>query len=157
MTEALAIDELLKVKGIPVSFDLVRGVLGTPAIEDLAVAPLAANLDFLRFMIDPRAAEGKDIAFTLQASGDSALWLLHLRHGVLVISPAEAPAAKHIQMTRVELAEFTLGRRTLGEAMGFARFDACLDRSGLKPMDQVMASVIGSPEQELQSTAAGEQ
>lgn len=157
MNEALDLEGQLKVKGVPVSMNLIRSVLGTPSAEDLAAAPVAGNLEFLRFLVDPRAAEDKDIAFTLQAAGDEGIWSLHLRNGVLVTGTAQAAAASHLRLTRTELAEFILGRRTLGEGAVFAAFDACLDRSGMMPMDDVIATVLGGPEEERRLTVSGEQ
>ncbi|MCA3573505.1 MAG: MBL fold metallo-hydrolase [Aestuariivirga sp.] len=157
MNEALDLEGQLKVKGVPVSMNLIRAVLGTPSVEDLAAAPVAANLEFLRFLVDPRSAEGKDIAFTLEAAGENGIWSLHLRNGVLVTGTAQASAASHLRLTRTELAEFILGRRTLGEGAAFATFDACLDRSGLKPLDDAIAAALGSPDEERRLTVFGEQ
>lgn len=157
MNEALDLEGQIKVKGVPVSMNLIRAVLGTPSVEELATAPVAANLEFLRFLVDPRAAEGKDIAFTLQALGDDSIWSLHLRNGVLVTGTAKASAASHLRLTRMELAEFILGRRTLGEEAAFAAFDACLDRSGMKPLDEAIAAVLGAPDEERRLTVSGEQ
>jgi alkyl sulfatase BDS1-like metallo-beta-lactamase superfamily hydrolase len=157
MNEALDLEGQLKVKGVPVSMNLIRAVLGTPSAEDLATAPVAANLEFLRFLVEPRAAEAKDIGFTLEVEGERGIWSLHLRNGVLVTAAAPAHAADHIRLTRQELAEFILGRRALGAGAVFEGFDASLDRSGLKPMDEVMAAFMGTPDEERRLTVAGEQ
>lgn len=157
MNEALDLEGQLKVKGVPVTMNLIRAVLGTPSVEDLASAPIAANLEFLRFLIEPRAAEARDIVFTLEAEGETGIWSLHLRNGVLVTGKAEEPAADHIRLTRQELAEFILGRRGMAAGVLFKDFEACLDRGGLKPMDEVIAAFIGTPEEERSLTVAGEQ
>ena len=157
MNEALDLEGQLKVKGVPVSMTMIRAVLGTPSVEDLATAPVAANVEFLRFLVDPRAAEAKDIAFTLEAEGESGIWSLHLRNGVLVTEVAEVPAADHIRLTRQELAEFILGRRALAAGDPLKDFDACLDRSGLKPMDELLAAFMGTPDEERRLTVTGEQ
>ena len=157
MNEALDLEGQLKVKGVPVSMTMIRAVLGTPSVEDLATAPVAANVEFLRFLVDPRVAEAKDIAFTLEAEGESGIWSLHLRNGVLVTEVAEVPAADHIRLTRQELAEFILGRRALAAGDPLKDFDACLDRSGLKPMDELLAAFMGTPDEERRLTVTGEQ
>ena len=108
------------------------------------------------FFAFPEASHA-NIAFTLEAEGENGIWSLHLRNGVLVTGEAEGPAADHIRLTRHELAEFILGRRALGSGAVFEDFDVCLDRSGLKPMDEVMAAFMGTPDEERRLTVAGEQ
>lgn len=157
MNEALDLEGQLKLKGVPVSMNLIRAVLGTPSVEDLVAAPVAANLEFLRFLVDPHVAEGEDISFTFEAEGENGIWSLHLRNGVLVTGAVQASAAIHLRLTRTELAEFILGRRTLGEGASLAAFDACLDRSGLKPLDDAIAAVLGTPDEARRLTVSGEQ
>ena len=158
MNEALDLEGQLKVKGIPVTMDLVRTVLGTPGIEDLIAAPTSTNLEFMRFLIDPRVAEGKDLAFTLVIDGEVQAWSLHLRNGVLVISTAGSPTVDHKRLTRRELAEFILGKRSLGEVGTiFADFDSCLDRSDLLSAEAAIASVLGEPRERLRTDAYGQQ
>jgi alkyl sulfatase BDS1-like metallo-beta-lactamase superfamily hydrolase len=158
MNEALDLEGQLQVQGVPVTMDLVRTVLGTPGIEDLISAPASANLEFMRFLVDPRAAEDKDVAFTLEMEGDGTVWSLHLRNGVLVISTVGSTAAAHKRLTRRELAEFILGKRPLGEAGTiFATFDSCLDRSNQLTAEEAIASVLGEPQERLRTDAYGQQ
>ena len=158
VNEALDLEGQLKVNGSPVTMDLLRTVLGTPSIDDLTSAPVSANLEFLRFLVDPRVAEDKDISFTLEVEGDNQLWSLHLRNGVLVISTTEVRAADHALLTRQELAELILGKGALAErGVSFAILDSCLDRSNLKTAEEAITSLLGASQDEHRLDAYGEQ
>jgi alkyl sulfatase BDS1-like metallo-beta-lactamase superfamily hydrolase len=158
VNEALDLEGQLKVNGSPVTMDLLRTVLGTPSIDDLTSAPVSANLEFLRFLVDPRVAEDKDISFTLEVEGDNQLWSLHLRNGVLVISTTEVRAAVHALLTRQELAELILGKGALAErGVSFAILDSCLDRSNLKTAEEAITSLLGASQEEHRLDAYGEQ
>ena len=158
MNEALDLKRQLKVKGIPVTMDLVRTVLGTPSIDDLTAASASANLEFMRFLVEPRAAEEKDFAFTLEIEGDATIWSLHVRNGVLVILTAGTPSVDHKRLTRRELAEFILGKRSPDDSGTIlATFDSCLDRSNLLTAEDAIASVLGEPQERLRTDAYGEQ
>lgn len=158
VNEALDLEGQLKVNGSPVTMDLLRTVLGTPSIDDLTSAHVSANLEFLRFLVDPRVAEDKDISFTLEVEGDNQLWSLHLRNGVLVISTTEVRAADHALLTRQELAELILGKGALAKrGVSFAILDSCLDRSNLKTAEEAITSLLGASQEEHRLDAYGEQ
>ena len=158
VNEALDLEGQLKVKGHPVTMDLLRTVLGTPSIDDLTSAPVSANLEFLRFLVDPSVAEDKDISFTLEVEGGTQLWSLHLRNGVLVISTTEVRAADHALLKRQELAELILGKGALAErGVSFAILDSCLDRSNLKTAEEAITSLLGASQEEHRLDAYGEQ
>jgi hypothetical protein len=81
-----------------------------------------------------------------------------LRNGVLVISTAGSPTVDHKRLTRRELAEFILGKRSLGEVGTiFADFDSYLDRSNLLSAEKAIASVLGEPRERLRTDAYGQQ
>ena len=92
------------------TLDAIRAFVGTPTIDQLAAASLNENLQFVRFLVDPRKAEGKRLAFTIAAEGDPQIKHLELRNSVLVITNADAKAEEHVNLSRQELAEFVLGR-----------------------------------------------
>lgn len=130
LTEALELEGGLLVAGRPVTLAKARAVLGTPDIDALLAAPVEANLDFLRYLVDPRAAEGKRAAFTLAVADDPQTWLLELRNGVLVISPAPPASAADATVSRRDLAEFVLGLRALGQGnAAISDISGVLDRS----------------------------
>lgn len=105
------------------------------------MASVDENLQFVRYLVDPRKADGLRETFTLAVEGDPRIRRLELRNGVLVITDAKTAAATHFQLTRQELAAFVLGRRSSSTADALTQLDRVPDRSHLMPpgaMDSVM-------------------
>lgn len=133
LTEALQIEGGMQVAGQPLTIDTIRRFLGTPTAQALVVASVDENLQFVRYLVDPRKAEGLHQTFTLAVEGDPRTRRLELRNGVLVITDADAEEATHFRLTRQELAEFVLGTRSTSKADALAQLDRVLDRSHLMP------------------------
>jgi alkyl sulfatase BDS1-like metallo-beta-lactamase superfamily hydrolase len=134
VTEALQLEGRLLADGQPVTLDVIRKLVGTPSIEQLTAASVDENLTFVRYLVDPRKAEGKRLAFTMAVEGDPRIQRIELRNGVLVITPAAAKATPHVDVTRSELASFVLAKGVPakgGELL--AELDRSLDRSHLLP------------------------
>jgi alkyl sulfatase BDS1-like metallo-beta-lactamase superfamily hydrolase len=134
ITEALQMGGKLLMQGQPVTLDAIRTTLGTPNAERLTASTVDQNLQFVRYLVDPRRAEGRRVAFTIAVEGDPQIRQLELRNGVLVITPATARASTHVDLTRQELAEFVLGKGAPakgGEPL--AELGRALDRSRLLP------------------------
>lgn len=158
ITEALQLDGQLLVEGRPMTLDAIRAFVGTPTIDQLTAASLNENLQFVRFLVDPRKAEAKRIAFTIAAEGDPQIKHLELRNSVLVITDADAKGEEHVNLSRQELAEFVLGRRPVAGG-ALAELDSLLDRSHLmlkppmaeqdaaKTLDKVQDTIRGESEQ----------
>ena len=109
----------------------------------MAGASLDRNLQFVRYLIDPRKAEGQRLVFTIAAEGDPQIRQVQLRNGVLVISPVASRGARHVDVTRTELADFVLGkgvRAKGGEVL--AELDRVLDRSRMLPPTATVPAVI---------------
>ena len=51
------------------------------------------NLQFIRYLVDTRKAEGKRLVFTFQAEGEPRIKHVELRNGVLVITDVGSKAA----------------------------------------------------------------
>ena len=143
LTEALQIEGAMKVKGQPVTLDGIRRFLGTPTEQALAAASVDKSLQFVRYLVDPRKAEGLRQSFTLAVEGEPRIRQLDLRNGVLVITDASAAAATHFQLTRQELAAFALGTRSPSTADALTQFDRVLDRSHLMPPGAVESVMKG--------------
>lgn len=142
LTEALQIEGGMRFKGQPLTTDAIRTFLGTPTAQALAAASVDENLQFVRYLIDPRKAEGARLVFTLAAEGDPQLRRMELRNSVLVITPADAAAATHFELSREELAAFVLGTRPASEdALG--QLDRVLDRSHMLPPGTIEALMQG--------------
>jgi alkyl sulfatase BDS1-like metallo-beta-lactamase superfamily hydrolase len=133
LTEALQLEGSLKVQGQPMTLDAVRRFVGTPSAEQLTAASVDENLQFVRYLVDPRKAEGLRQSFTLAVEGDPQVRQVELRNGVIVISAAQSPAAKHIALSRQELAAFVLGTRRASTPDPLTKLNRVLDRSHLMP------------------------
>ncbi|MCJ7528989.1 MAG: MBL fold metallo-hydrolase [Methyloceanibacter sp.] len=158
ITEALQIEGRLFAMGKPVTLDVIRAVLGTPSVEDLEGAPADVSLEFLRYMVDPRKAEDKRLAFTLGIEGEAELRRVELRNGVIVVSTVTAPAETHMDLSRLELAEFILGFDTPIRANGaIAEFDSCLDRSNLLSVPGGLGAQLDDPHEQAELIMIGEQ
>lgn len=143
ITEALQMEGKLLVQGQPATLDGIRRFLSTPRAERLAAVPVEQNLRFVRYLVDPREAEGQRLVFTLAAEGDSQIWKIELRNSVLVISPVASRGARHVDVTRSELAEFVIGKGAPakgGEPL--AELDRVLDRSRLMPPAMAVPPVL---------------
>ena len=121
-------------QGKPVTLDAVRVFLGTPQPGQLTAASLDQNLQFLRYMIDPRKAENQQLTFTISAQGNPQIRQVKLRNSVMVISPSTSRASNHVDLTQQALADFILGKGTPTKgAEPLAALDHMLDRSRLLP------------------------
>ena len=143
LTEALQIEGEMKVKGQPVTLEAIRRFLGTPTAQALAAASVDENLQFVRYLVDPRKAEGLRQTFTIAVEGDSRIRRLDLRNGVLVITDADAAAPTHLALKRQELAAFVLGTRSTSTADALTQLDRVLDRSHLMPPGAVESVMKG--------------
>ena len=143
ITEALQLEGNLVVQGQPATLDGIRTFLSTPRADRLAAVPVEQNLQFVRYLVDPRKAEGRRLVFTFAAEGDPQIRQIELRNSVLVISPATSRASTHVDLTRRELADFVLGKGVPakgGEAL--AELDRVLDRSRLLPTTTAVPAVL---------------
>ena len=143
LTEALQIEGGMQFKGQPLTVDAIRRFLGTPTTQALAAASVDENLQFVRYLVDPRKAEGLRQTFTLAVEGDPRIRRLELRNGVLVITEADAAAPTHLRLTRQELAAFVLGTRPTSAADALSQLDRVLDRSHLMPPGAVESVLEG--------------
>ena len=133
LTEALQIEGGMQFKGQPLTVDAIRRFLGTPTAQALVAASVDENLQFVRYLVDPRKADGLRQTFTLAVEGESRIWSLELRNGVLVITDADAAAPTHLSLTRQELAAFVVGAGAPSTADALNQLDRVLDRSHLMP------------------------
>jgi alkyl sulfatase BDS1-like metallo-beta-lactamase superfamily hydrolase len=143
LTEALQIEGGMQFKGQPLTVDAIRRFLGTPTAQALVAATVDENLQFVRYLVDPRKAEAQRLTFTLAVEGDTRIRRLELRNGVLVITDAAAAAPTHLALTRQELAAFVLGTRSPSTADALTQLDRVLDRSHLMPPGAVESVLKG--------------
>jgi len=143
LTEALQIEGGMQFKGQPLTVDAIRRFLGTPTSQALVAASVDENLQFVRYLVDPRKAEGLRQTFSLAVEGDPQIRRMELRNGVIVISDAQSPAATHLKLTRQELAAFVLGTRPASAADPLTELNRVLDRSHLMPPGAVESVMKG--------------
>jgi alkyl sulfatase BDS1-like metallo-beta-lactamase superfamily hydrolase len=143
LTEALQSEGAMQFHGQPLTIDAIRKFVGTPTAQALVAASVDENLQFVRYLVDPRKAEGQRLAMTLAVEGESRIRRIELRNGVLVISDAEAASPVHVALTRQQLAAFVLGTRAPSEADPLGRLDRVLDRSHLLPPGTVESVLQG--------------
>lgn len=143
LTEALQLESQLKVDGRPMTLDAIRTFLGTPTTKQLLAASVDENLEFMRFMVDTRKAEGKRVALTIAVEGDPRIKRVELRNSVLVIGDADAKLANHVELTRRELADLVLGTGDVARRGGpLGEIDGVLDRSALMPAGTAAPAAI---------------
>ncbi len=155
LTEALQIEGKLLVNGQPMTLDVIRAFVGTPNLDQLGAASLDENLQFARFLVDPRKAEGKRLAFTITVEGDPQIKRLELRNSVLVITNTDAKAEGHLNLSRQKLAEFVLGRKPFADGP-LAELDSLLDRSHLMLNPPLPEQDAARKLDKLQDTIRGE-
>jgi alkyl sulfatase BDS1-like metallo-beta-lactamase superfamily hydrolase len=157
LTEALQLEGRMLVEGQPMTLDVIRQFVGTPNAEQLAAASVDENLQFIRYLVDPRKAEGKRLTFTVAIEGTEQLKRIELRNSVLVISDTDSKAAAHVAVSRRQLAEFVLGLRPLADGSPvLAAFEASLDRSHLMAKPGAVPSAFDEPEERARYIIAGE-
>jgi len=143
LTEALQNEGGMQLKGQPLTVDAIRRFLGTPTAQILIAASVEQNLQFVRYLVDPRKAEGLRQSFTLAVEGDPRIRRLELRNGVLVITDADAAEPTHLALTRQELVAFVLGTRPPSDTDALSQLDRVLDRSHLMPPGAVESMLKG--------------
>jgi alkyl sulfatase BDS1-like metallo-beta-lactamase superfamily hydrolase len=144
MTEALQLEGRMMAMGQAVTVDLLRQVLGTPQKARLTAAPVAAVLDYMRYLVDPVKAGDKRFALTLEVPGEDGTYDILLRNGVLITAPGDRPGPTHVKVTRDQLADLVLGTAPLpGEAAGLADFGQVFDRSQFISREALAGSGLG--------------
>lgn len=115
ITEALAMENKLKLGEQPVTLQAVRAALGTPSPETIMSAPLEDSFQYVRYLVDPAKAEDTRLAFTVSVEGAEAPTRIELRNSVVIISEASAKEKAHIDVSSTEWAEFVVGQRSLAD------------------------------------------
>jgi alkyl sulfatase BDS1-like metallo-beta-lactamase superfamily hydrolase len=84
--------------------------LGAVTPEKLAASPLNDNVQYLRFMIDPRLAEGKRAGFNANFTDEKVSYAIALRNGVIAITeqPNKGPELK---LTKDDWSKLITGKK----------------------------------------------
>ncbi|MBW2437977.1 MAG: MBL fold metallo-hydrolase [Deltaproteobacteria bacterium] len=151
ITEALALENKLKLGDQPVSLESARVLLGTPDVEKLMDSPLEDSLDYIRYLVDPHKAEDIRLTFTIAVDGVQNLYKIELRNGVVIVTPSGQNASDHINVTRREWSEFVAGQRSLADgSKAVALFESVLERTavpaGAEKLDEQLDDVVDGAE-----------
>jgi alkyl sulfatase BDS1-like metallo-beta-lactamase superfamily hydrolase len=150
ITEALAMENKLKLGDQPVSLEAARALLGTPGVEQLMVTSLEDVFQYVRYLINPRKAEDMRLTFTV-AVDDAPLQKIELRNGVVIISPAASKQSDHIDVTLREWSEFVVGQRSFASRNKVvATFESVLERAaapaGTEQLDEQLDKAVDAAE-----------
>jgi len=85
--------------------------LGMVTPEKLAASPLNDNVQYLRFMVDPRLAEGKHAEFNLSFSDENISYGIALRNGIIAITETSNKGPK-LKLTKGDWSKLILGEKT---------------------------------------------
>lgn len=85
-------------------------MLGIVTAEKLAASPLDDNVQYLRFMVDPRLAEGKRAEFNAKFTDENVSYAIALRNGIVAITkqPNNGPT---IKLSKGEWSKLILGEK----------------------------------------------
>ncbi len=88
--------------------------LGAPNAKKLAKSPLEYNVQYLRYLVDPRLAEGKTAQFNANFKAEGMSYAIALRNGVIAITdhPNEGPT---IEMSKAQWDSIILGESSFAE------------------------------------------
>jgi len=130
ITEALAMENKLKLSDQPVSLELARILLGTPDVEKLIESPLEDSFQYIRYLVDPRKAEDMRLTFTVSVKGAPNLQQIELRNGVVIITRTAQKGSAHINVTRRQWSEFVAGQLSFANRNKvMALFENVLERN----------------------------
>ncbi len=82
--------------------------------KKLAASPLNDNVQYLRFMVDPRLAEGKRAEFNVNFTDEKVRYAIALRNGVVAITdrPNKGPT---IELSKDAWSELILGEKRFAD------------------------------------------
>jgi alkyl sulfatase BDS1-like metallo-beta-lactamase superfamily hydrolase len=132
ITEALTMENKLKLGDQPITLDMARVFLGTPDVDKVMAMPLEDSFQYVRYLVDPRKAEDMRLKFTVAVKGAPGLMRIELRNGVIVISEASKKGKVHIDVSHKEWSEFVIGQRSFADRdKVIAKFEGVLDRKAV--------------------------
>ena len=102
--------------------------LGAVTPKKLAASPLNDNVQYLRFMVDPRLAEGKHSEFNADFADEKVSYAIALRNGVVAITdqPNQGPT---IKLTKDDWSQLITGEKSFGSLHASLKaFDEAIGR-----------------------------
>jgi len=79
-----------------INYQQLSQVLGAVTAKKLDASPLNDNVQYLRYMVDPRLAEGKRAEFNVNFTDENVSYAIALRNGIVAITnqPNKGPTIK---------------------------------------------------------------
>jgi alkyl sulfatase BDS1-like metallo-beta-lactamase superfamily hydrolase len=90
------------------NYQQLSQLLGTVTAEKLASSPLRDNVHYLRFMVDSKQVEGKQIEFNLHFTDEHEHYAIALRNGVIAIT-AQPNEGRTFELTKQDWDDMILG------------------------------------------------
>ena len=156
ITEALAMEENLKLGDQPVTLEVARVLLGTPDVEKVMSMPLEDSFQYIRYLVDPRKAEDTRLAFTVSVEGAEKPTRIELRNGVIIISQASKKEKVHIDVSSKEWAEFVVGHRSFADQdKTVAAFESVLARPSFPAHSEALDDQLDDVAEDVGYTCDG--
>jgi len=102
--------------------------LGAVTPKKLAASPLNDNVQYLRYMVDPRLAEGKHAEFNLNFTDEKVSYAIALRNGVIAITeqPNKGPT---IELSKDDWSKLITGEKSFAsQHASLKAFDKAIGR-----------------------------
>ncbi|MCJ2376350.1 MBL fold metallo-hydrolase [Vibrio sp. ZSDZ34] len=90
------------------NYQQLSQLLGAVTAEKLASSPLRDNVHYLRFMVDSKQVEGKQIEFNLHFTDEHEHYAIALRNGVIAIT-AQPNEGRTFELTKQDWDDMILG------------------------------------------------
>ncbi len=110
------------------NYQQLSQVTGAVTPKKLAASPLNDNVQYLRFMVDPRLAEGKRAEFNVSFTDEKVSYAIALRNGIVAITnqPNKGPT---IKLSKADWSKLILGEKTFASLSSELKaFDQALGR-----------------------------
>jgi alkyl sulfatase BDS1-like metallo-beta-lactamase superfamily hydrolase len=102
--------------------------LGAVTAKKLAASPLNDNVQYLRYMVDPRLAEGKRAEFNVNFTDEKVSYAVALRNGIVAITD-QANKGPELKLTKDDWSKLILGeKRFAGLHESLKAFDIAIGR-----------------------------
>ena len=115
ISEALLHEGKIRVAGHVVThYQQLSQVTGAVTPKKLAASPLDDNVQYLRFMVDPRMAEGKRAEFNATFTDAQVSYAIELRNGVVAIT-GEPNQGPKLELTKNDWSQLITGERRFAD------------------------------------------
>lgn len=127
ISEALLHEGKLSLGGQRIDhYQTLSQLLGAVDAEKLASSPIEYNVDYLRYLVDTRAAEGLSGQFNLKMSDSDAVFGIELRNGIVQVS-SSLNAGVVVSLSHEQWSEVVLGNTSFNQLDStLANFDTAL-------------------------------